>query len=56
MGLAVTRDRVTTSAWWRRRGWVYVQFWLRPGDPSMEVSVNDEARQQVMSEVLLRHL
>ena len=38
------------------QGEVYVQFWLKPGDLPVEVSLNDEGQQDVIPEALQRHL
>jgi inner membrane protein len=38
------------------KGEVYGQFWLRPGDPSVDLSLKDEERHEVIPGVLKRHL
>jgi inner membrane protein len=38
------------------QGEVYVQFWLRPGDPPVEVSLGKEGQEDVIPEVLRNYL
>jgi inner membrane protein len=35
---------------------VYVQFWLRPGDPPVEVSLDEKGAEEVIPEVLRTYL
>jgi inner membrane protein len=38
------------------QGEVYVQFWLRPGDPPVEVSLDERGAEEVIPEVLRTYL
>jgi inner membrane protein len=38
------------------QGEMYVQFWLRPGDPPVEVSLDEKGAEEVIPEVLKRKL
>ena len=38
------------------QGEVYVQFWLRPGDPPVEMKTGEEAVESVIPEVLRGYL
>ena len=38
------------------QGEAYVQFWLKPGDPPVEVSFSEEGQEEVIPEVLKGYL